>query len=99
MEEYLKLCKISLSIDEDDTYYDNILNVYIDMTIERLIELLGVKDKEELISMVKESKIKTIIISNVTYLFNNRESYVDNKSSNKIIRSLLNSIRGVKNEL
>jgi len=69
------------------------------MTIERLIELLGVKDKDELISMVKESKIKTIIISNVTYLFNNRESYVDNKSSNKIIRSLLNSIRGVKNEL
>ena len=99
MEEYLKLCKISLSIDEDYTYYDNILNVYIDMTIERLIELLGVKDKDELISMVKESKIKTIIISNVTYLFNNRESYVDNKSSNKIIRSLLNSIRGVKNEL
>lgn len=80
--------KIALGIDIEDTYYDNYLEMLILASEGYIKELIPVEITEEL-----KARYEITILALVTYMFNNREMEVDAKSSNKVIKSLLNSLR------
>ena len=76
--------KIALGIDTDDTYLETSI-----LASENYIkELIPVEITEEL-----KARYEITVLALVTYMFNNREMEVDAKSSNKVIKSLLNSLR------
>lgn len=80
--------KIALGIDIDDTYFDTYLETLILASENYIKELIPVEITEEL-----KSRYEITVLALVTYMFNNREMEVDAKSSNKVIKSLLNSLR------
>lgn len=80
--------KIALSIDTEDNYFDDYLETLILASEDYVKELIPVEITEELIP-----RYNITIIALVTYMFNNREIEVDKKSSNKVVKSLLNSLR------
>lgn len=80
--------KIALSIDTEDNYFDDYLETLILASEDYIKELIPVEITEELIP-----RYNITIIALVTYMFNNREIKVDKKSSNKVVKSLLNSLR------
>lgn len=80
--------KIALGIDIDDTYFDTYLETLILASENYIKELIPVEITEEL-----KARYEITILALVTYMFNNREMEVDAKSSNKVIKSLLNSLR------
>lgn len=80
--------KIALSIDIEDNYFDDYLETLILASEDYVKELIPVEITDELIP-----RYNITIIALVTYMFNNREIEVDEKSSNKVVKSLLNSLR------
>lgn len=80
--------KIALAIDTDDTYFDTYLETLILASETYIKELISVEITEEL-----KARYEITVLALVTYMFNNREMEVDAKSSNKVIKSLLNSLR------
>lgn len=80
--------KIALGIDTEDTYYDTYLEMLILASESYIKELIPTEITEEL-----KSRYEITVLALVTYMFNNREIEVDAKSSNKVIKSLLNSLR------
>lgn len=80
--------KIALSIDTEDNYFDDYLETLILASQDYIKELIPVEITDELIP-----RYNITIIALVTYMFNNREIEVDKKSSNKVVKSLLNSLR------
>lgn len=84
----LEKVKVALAIDKDDTYFDTYLETLILASETYIKELIPVEITEEL-----KSRYEITVLALVTYMFNNREMEVDAKSSNKVIKSLLNSLR------
>lgn len=80
--------KIALGIDVDDTYFDSYIETLILASEGYIKELLLVEITEDL-----RARYEITVLALVTYMFNNREIEVDAKSSNRVIKSLLNSIR------
>lgn len=80
--------KIALGIDTEDTYFDTYLETLILASESYIKELIPVDITEEL-----RPRYEIAILALVTYMFNNREIEVDAKSSNKVIKSLLSSLR------
>lgn len=80
--------KIALSIDTEDNYFDDYLETLILASETYIKELIPVEITEEL-----KPRYNITIIALVTYMFNNREMEVDKKSTNKVVKSLLNSMR------
>lgn len=80
--------KIALGIDEDDDYFCTYLETLILASETYIKELIPVKITEELKAMYD-----VCVIAMVTYMFNNREMEAEASSSNKVIKSLLNSLR------
>ncbi len=80
--------KIALGIDTEDTYFDTYLETLILASESYIKELISVEITEEL-----KARYEITILALVTYMFNNREMEVDARSSNKVIKSLLNSLR------
>lgn len=80
--------KIALAIDTDDTYFDTYLETLILASETYIKELISVEITEEL-----KARYEITVLALVTYMFNNREIEADAKSSNKVIKSLLNSLR------
>mgnify|MGYP001636358253 CR=1 FL=1 len=80
--------KIALAIDTDDTYFDTYLETLILASESYIKELISTEITEEL-----KARYEITILALVTYMFNNREMEVDARSSNKVIKSLLNSLR------
>lgn len=80
--------KIALAIDTEDTYFDTYLETLILASETYIKELITVEITEEL-----RPRYEIAILALVAYMFNNREMEVDAKSSNKVIKSLLNSLR------
>lgn len=80
--------KIALSIDTEDSYFDDYLETLILASETYIKELIPVEITEEL-----KPRYNITIIALVTYMFNNREIEVDKKSTNKVVKSLLNSLR------
>ncbi|EOR27465.1 hypothetical protein A500_04486 [Clostridium sartagoforme AAU1] len=80
--------KIALSIDTEDNYFDDYLETLILASETYIKELIPVEITEEL-----KPRYNITIIALVTYMFNNREMEVDRKSTNKVVKSLLNSLR------
>lgn len=80
--------KIALSIDTEDNYFDDYLKTLILASETYIKELIPVEITEELIP-----RYNITIIALVTYMFNNREMEVDKKSTNKVVKSLLSSLR------
>lgn len=80
--------KIALAIDIDDTYFDTYLETLILASESYIKELISTEITEEL-----KARYEITILALVTYMFNNREMEVDARSSNKVIKSLLNSLR------
>lgn len=84
----LEEIKKALGIDEEDTYYDTYLETLILSSESYIKELIPVEITGDLIP-----RYKITIIAMVTYMFNNREIQVESSSSNKIVKSFLNSLR------
>lgn len=84
----LEKIKIALSIDEEDIYYDTYLETLILASETYIKELVPVE-----ITEIQKPRYEITIIALVTYMFNNREIEVDKKSPNKVIKSLINSLR------
>lgn len=80
--------KKALGIDEEDEYYDNYLDTLILASESYIKELIPVEITDDLIP-----RYKITVIAMVTYMFNNREIKSEDISSNKVIKSLLNSLR------
>lgn len=80
--------KIALAIDTEDTYFDTYLETLILASETYIKELIPTEITEEL-----KARYEITILALVTYMFNNREMEVDARSSNKVIKSLLNSLR------
>lgn len=80
--------KIALAIDTEDDYFDTYLETLILASESYIKELIPVEITEEL-----KSRYEITVLALVTYMFNNREMEVDARSSNKVIKSLLNSLR------
>lgn len=80
--------KKALGIDEGDAYYDNYLDTLILASESYIKELIPVEITDDLIP-----RYKITVIAMVTYMFNNREIKSEDISSNKVIKSLLNSLR------
>lgn len=91
----LQKVKIALAIDEEDVYYNNYLETLILASETYIKELVPNNITDELIP-----KYEVAIIALVTYMFNNREIEVDKKAPNKVIKSLINSLRyGASNDV
>lgn len=84
----LEKVKIALSIDTEDTYFDTYLETLILASEAYIKELIPSEITEEL-----KPRYEITLLALVTYMFNNREMKVDTKSSNKVIKSLLNSLK------
>lgn len=84
----LEEIKKALSIDEEDKYYDIYLDTLILASESYIKELIPVEITDDLIP-----RYKITVIAMVTYMFNNREIKGEDISSNKVIKSLLNSLR------
>ena len=84
----LEKVKIALSIDREDTYFDTYLETLILASETYIKELIPSEITEEL-----KPRYEITLLALVTYMFNNREMEVDTKSSNKVIKSLLNSLK------
>lgn len=84
----LEKVKIALSIDREDTYFDTYLETLILASEAYIKELIPIEITEEL-----KPRYEITLLALVTYMFNNREMEVDTKSSNKVIKSLLNSLK------
>ena len=84
----LQKVKIALAIDEEDAYYNDYLETLILASETYIKELVPNKITDELIP-----RYEVAVIALVTYMFNNREIEVDKKSPNKVIKSLINSLR------
>lgn len=84
----LEKIKIALSIDKEDTYYDDYLETLILASETYIQEIIPNEITYTLIP-----RYEVTIIALVTYMFNNREIEVDKKSPNKVIKSLINSLR------
>ena len=80
--------KKALGIDEEDKFYDNYLDTLILASESYIKELIPVDITYDLIP-----RYKITVIAMVTYMFNNREIKSEDISSNKVIKSLLNSLR------
>ena len=84
----LEEIKKALGIDEDDGYYDIYLDTLILASESYIKELIPVEITDDLVL-----RYKITVIAMVTYMFNNREIKGEDISSNKVIKSLLNSLR------
>lgn len=84
----LEEIKKALGIDEDDGYYDIYLDTLILASESYIKELIPVEITDDLVP-----RYKITVIAMVTYMFNNREIKGEDISSNKVIKSLLNSLR------
>lgn len=84
----LEKIKIALSIDEEDVYYDTYLETLILASENYIKELIPIE-----ITEILKPRYEITIIALVTYMFNNREIEVDKKAPNKVIKSLINSLR------
>jgi uncharacterized phage protein (predicted DNA packaging) len=80
--------KIALSIDAEDNYFDSYLETLILASEGYIKELIPTEITEEL-----RPRYEIAILALVTYMFNNREMEVDKKSTNKVVKSLLSSLR------
>ncbi len=80
--------KVALAIDSDDKYFDTYLEILIKASEDYIKELVPTEITEDL-----KARYEITVIALVTYMFNNREMKVDLKSSNKVIKSLLSSLR------
>lgn len=81
--------KIALGIDTEDTYYDTYLEMLILASESYIKELIPTEITEEL-----RPRYEICVLALVTYMFNNREMEVEGSvSSNKVIKSLLSSLR------
>lgn len=80
--------KIALGIDLEDDYFDTYLETLILASETYINELIPADITEKL-----KPRYEITVLALVTYMFNNREVEVDAKSSNKVIKSLLNSLR------
>lgn len=84
----LEEIKKALGIDEEDEYYDIYLDTLILASESYIKELIPVEITDDLVP-----RYKITVIAMVTYMFNNREIKGEDISSNKVIKSLLNSLR------
>lgn len=84
----LEEIKKALGIDEEDEYYDTYLETLILASESYIKELIPVDITDDLMP-----RYKITVIAMVTYMFNNREIKGEDISSNKVIKSLLNSLR------
>lgn len=84
----LKKIKIALAIDEEDIYYDTYLETLILASESYIKELISVEITDDVMP-----RYEITVIAMVTYMFNNREIEAESSSSNKVIKSLLNSLR------
>lgn len=95
----LEKLKVALSIDSEDNYFDTYLETLLMASEDYIKEIVIVKKSdnpylEEEIDESLQARYEITIIALATYMFNNREMQLDsNKTTNKIIKSLLNSIR------
>ncbi|MDU2123424.1 MAG: head-tail connector protein [Clostridium celatum] len=81
--------KIALGIDTEDTYFDTYLETLILASESYIKELIPTEITEEL-----RARYEICVLALVTYMFNNREMEVEGSvSSNKVIKSLLSSLR------
>lgn len=80
--------KVALGIDEEDDYFYTYLETLILAAETYINELIQVEITKEL-----RARYEICVIALVTYMFNNREMEVEASSSNKVITSLLNSLR------
>lgn len=80
--------KVALGIDEEDDYFYTYLETLILASETYIKELIQVEITKEL-----RARYEICVIALVTYMFNNREMEVEASSSNKVITSLLNSLR------
>ena len=81
--------KIALGIDIEDTYYDNYLEMLILASEGYIKELIQTEITEDL-----KARYEVCVLALVTDMFNNREMEVESSaSSNKVIKSLLSSLR------
>jgi len=84
----LEKVKIALGIDEEDDYYDDYLETLILASENYIQEIIPNK-----ITHTLAPRYEVVVIALVTHMFNNREIEVDKKYPNKVIKSLINSLR------